>query len=57
VFPETKEFLAGFWIVQVDSAARAYEIAAEASTAPGKGNAPLMIEVREVMSGPPKDVE
>ena len=57
VFPETKEFLAGYWIVQVDSAARAYEIAAEASTAPGTGDSPLTIEVREVMSGPPKDSE
>jgi hypothetical protein len=57
VFPETKEFLAGYWIVQVDSAARAYEIAAEASTAPGIGDSPLTIEVREVMSGPPKDSE
>ena len=55
VFPETKEFLAGYWIVQVDTAARAYEIAAEASTAPGMGDSPLMIEVREVMSGPPRD--
>ena len=59
VFPETKEFLAGYWIVQVDSAERAYEIAAEASAAPGAGGAPLNmgIEVREVMSGPPKDSE
>jgi hypothetical protein len=57
VFPETKEFLAGYWIVQVDSAERAYEIAAEASAAPGAGGAPMNmgIEVREVMSGPPKD--
>jgi hypothetical protein len=57
VFPETKEFLAGYWIVHVDSAARAYEIAAEASAAPGKGGAPLnmAIEVREVMSAPPID--
>jgi len=55
VFPETKEFLAGYWIIQVDSAARAYEIAAEASTAPGMGDSPLVIEVREVMSGPPRD--
>jgi hypothetical protein len=56
VFPETKEFLAGYWIVQVDSAERAYEIAAEASAAPGVGGAPLNmgIEVREVMSGPPE---
>jgi|SRR5579883_1786751 len=57
VFPETKEFLAGYWIVDVDSAERAYAIAAEASAAPGPGGAPLNmnIEVREVMSGPPKE--
>jgi hypothetical protein len=55
VFPESKEFLAGFWVVEVPSAARAYEIAAEASAAPGPGGAPLnmAIEVREVPSGPP----
>ena len=57
VFPEAKEFLAGYWIVQVDSPERAYQIAAEASTAPGVGDAPLMIEVREIASGPPKDLE
>ncbi|WP_437774354.1 YciI family protein [Sorangium sp. So ce1097] len=58
VFPETKEFLAGYWIVEVDTPARAYEIAAEASAAPGPGGAPLNmgIEVREVMSGPPQDL-
>ncbi|XXY51060.1 YciI family protein [Sorangium sp. So ce269] len=58
VFPETKEFLAGYWIVDVDSPARAYEIAAEASAAPGPGGAPLNmgIEVREVMSAPPTDL-
>ena len=57
-FPETKEFLAGFWIVDVVSPERALEIAARASTAPGRGGAPLAIpiEVRRVMSGPP-DVE
>lgn len=54
-FAETKEFLAGYWIVEVDSEARAYEIAARASAAPGPGGNPLNmpIEVREVMSGPP----
>jgi hypothetical protein len=58
VFPETKEFLAGYWIVDVDRPERAYAIAAEASAAPGPGGAPLNmpIEVREVMSGPPKDL-
>jgi hypothetical protein len=59
VFPETKEFLAGYWIVNVPSAARAYELAAKASAAPGRGGAPLNmnIEVRQVMVLPPsKDV-
>jgi len=57
VFPESKEFLAGYWIVDVDSAARAYAIAAEASTAPGPGGVPMNmnIEVREVMSGVPPE--
>jgi hypothetical protein len=54
-FAETKEFLAGYWIVEVDTPARAYEIAAKASAAPGPGGAPLNqpIEVRQVMSGAP----
>ncbi len=58
VFPESKEFLAGYWIVDVESPERAYAIAAEASAAPGPGGAPLNmgIEVRQVMSGPPKDL-
>jgi hypothetical protein len=58
IFPESKEFLAGYWIVQVDSPERAYQIAAEASAAPGRGGAPLnlAIEVREVMSAPSQDL-
>ena len=58
VFPESKEFLAGYWIVDVENPERAYEIAAEASTAPGPGGAPLNmpIEVRQVMGGPPDDL-
>jgi hypothetical protein len=58
VFPEAKEFLAGFWIVEVDSPERAYELAAKASAAPGPGGKPLNmpIEVRPVMSAPlPRD--
>ena len=56
VFPESKEFLAGYWIVQVPNAERAYQIAAEASAAPGMGGRPMNmpIEVREVPSGPPE---
>lgn len=57
VFPESKEFLAGYWIVDVESPERAYEIAAEVSTAPGgtvRGvdGQPVehfWIEVRQVM--------
>ena len=58
VFPESKEFLAGYWIVDVESPERAYAIAAEASAAPGQGGAPLNmpIEVRQVMSGPPPEL-
>jgi len=57
-FPESKEFLAGYWIVEVDKPQRAYEIAAKASAAPGPGGKPLIIpiEVRQVMSAPPVDV-
>jgi hypothetical protein len=53
VFPESKEFLAGYLIVDVESTERAYEIAAIWSAAPGPGGLPLNmpIEVRQVMSG------
>ncbi len=55
VFPETKEFLAGFWIIDVENAERAARVAAEASMAPGPGGKPmhLSIEVRQVMGAPP----
>jgi hypothetical protein len=55
IFPETKEFLAGYWIVDVETPERAYAIAARASTAPGPAGTPLnmTIEVRQVMSAPP----
>jgi hypothetical protein len=58
VFPESKEFLAGFWIVDVESPERAYAIAARISTAPGPGGAPLNmpIEVRPIMSAPPQEM-
>jgi hypothetical protein len=57
-FPETKEFLAGYWIVDVENEAQAYAIAGKASAAPGKGGVPLNmpIEVRQVMSAPPVEV-
>jgi hypothetical protein len=51
-FAEAKEFLAGFWMVDVDSEERAIEIAARTSAAPGPGGRPTRkpIEVRPVMS-------
>jgi hypothetical protein len=56
VFPESKEFLAGYWIVDTQSPERAYAIAARASAAPGRGGVPLnmWIEVRPIMGAPPK---
>jgi hypothetical protein len=56
VFPESKEFLAGYWIVDVPAPERAYAIAARASAAPGPGGISLNmdIEVRPIMSLPPK---
>jgi hypothetical protein len=53
--PEAKEFLAGFWVVDVETLERACEIAAKASAAPGPGGDPLYmpIEVRQVMGGAP----
>ena len=57
VFPESKEFLAGFWIVDVESPEEAYKIAARASAAPAPAGTPgtMPIEVRQVMSGPPEE--
>lgn len=56
-FAETKEFLAGYWIVKVPTTERAYEIAAKASSAPGLNGEPMLmpIEVREIMAGPPPE--
>ena len=57
IFPESKEFLAGYWIVDVESPEQAYAIAARVSAAPGPGGNPMNmpIEVRQVMSGPPEE--
>ncbi len=57
VFPESKEFLAGYWIIDVESEEQAYRIAARASAAPGPGGKPgnLPIEVRPVLAGAPKE--
>lgn len=61
VFAESKEYLAGFWIIDVESRERAIELAAEASNCPigptvwpdGRNENEFWIELREVMSAPP----
>jgi hypothetical protein len=57
VYPEAKELLAGFWMVDVDSEGRAIEIAARTSAAPGPGGAPTRkpIVVRPIMDAPPPE--
>jgi hypothetical protein len=52
IFPEAKEFLLGYWIVDVKTPERAYAIAGRISVAPGPGGVPtnMPIEVRQVMS-------
>jgi hypothetical protein len=52
IFPESKEFLLGYWIVDVVSPERAYAIAARISAAPGPGGAPtnMPIEVRRFVT-------
>ena len=57
-FTETKELLAGYITVDVDSLDRAIEIAAKASAAPGPNGVPLgeHIELREVLGAPDPEV-
>jgi hypothetical protein len=54
IFPESKEFLAGFWIVDVPGPDDAYRIAARVSQGP-LGTIP--IEVRQIMESAPKEWE
>ena len=53
-FAEGKEFLAGFWIVDVASHERAVELCGYISTAPGRGGAPMNfpVELRAVGEAP-----
>ncbi len=50
-FPEAKELIAGWFLVDVESEARAHEIAAQVSSAPGKDGEPIYewLEVRPVL--------
>jgi hypothetical protein len=57
-FPESKELLAGYRLIDVETIERAIEIAAKASAAPGPDGAPVRqaIEVRQVLSAPDPEV-
>jgi hypothetical protein len=57
-FQEFKEWLAGYQIVDVESEARAIEIAAKISAVPGPGGIATQqpIQVRQVMDQAPSDV-
>jgi hypothetical protein len=54
-FPEAKELLAGYQMIDVESEERAVEIAAKVSAAPGPGGKPLgqRIELRPVLGALP----
>ncbi|HEY0952452.1 YciI family protein [Nocardioides sp.] len=58
-FAETKELVAGWVVIDVDSPERAYEAAAHLSSAPGPGGEPIRewIEVRPFMELPPTVTE
>lgn len=54
-FAETKDLIAGWMIVDVDSEERAHQLAAELSLAPGAGGRPIheWLEVRPFLEAPP----
>jgi hypothetical protein len=58
-FAETKDLVAGWMIIDVDSEARAIELAGELSAAPGAGGAPIheWLEVRPFLTHPPTVTE
>ena len=54
-FAETKDLIAGWMVIDVDSQERAIELAGELSAAPGAGGRPIheWLEVRPFMNEPP----
>ena len=58
-FAETKDLIAGWMIIDVDSYERAVELAGELSAAPGQGGKPVYewLEVRPFLSAPPTITE
>ena len=53
-FAETKDLIAGWMVIDVDSEERAFELAGELSAAPGAGGKPIheWLEVRPFLTGP-----
>ncbi|MBO1030603.1 hypothetical protein IPV09_04550 [Tessaracoccus sp. SD287] len=58
-FVETKDLIAGWMVIDVDSYERALELAGELSAAPGPGGTPLQewLEVRPLLGAPPTITE
>jgi hypothetical protein len=58
-FPEVKELVAGWFMIDVESEQRAHQVAAFVSSAPGRGGEPIYewIEVRPLMEAAPSVTE
>lgn len=58
-FAETKDLIAGWMVIDVDSEARAVELAGELSAAPGPNGDPILewLEVRPFLNDPPSPSE
>ena len=58
-FAETKDLIAGWMIIDVDSYERAVEVAGELSAAPGAGGKPIheWLELRPFYAEPPTVIE
>ena len=58
-FAETKDLIAGWMVIDVDSYERAVELAGELSAAPGKGGDPIheWLELRPFLGAPPTVTE
>ena len=58
-FAETKDLIAGWYVIDVDSYDRAVQLAGELSAAPGAGGKPIYewLEVRPFLAHPPTVTE
>ncbi|SNT60476.1 YciI family protein [Actinacidiphila glaucinigra] len=58
-FAETKDLIAGWMVIDVDTRQRALELAAELSAAPGAGGRPIheWLELRPFLTTPPTITE